>query len=220
MSEDHPNANAPQPQDDSVTEETFFMGGGVVADGQAWNEFVKITHGWWTAIGILLVVLGVLAILAPLVMGTAFVIVLGWLLIFGGIFQLVHAFGVKGAGNVTWQIVLGVIYVIAGIFILLNAMAALVALALVLSIFLLFNGIARIVFALEVKPARGWGWVMASGIAGVLLAILILLNWPGDALWIVGLLVGLDLLFAGASLLGLAGASRNIELPTKTEGTA
>lgn len=133
----------------------------------------------------------------------AVVLVLGWMLIISG---LVQGLGLIGAGQVPhfWlQLVSVVLAVFIGFLFIRNPGEAALTLALLLVVFFMVEGISKIIFALTIRPFPAWGWVLASGVLGVVLSI-ILLNTAAAAVWLLGLLVGIQLISGGASLFHLA----------------
>ena len=173
--------------------------------------------GWLLALGIGLIVLGLLDIAVPMIATLAIGIFLGWLLLIGGVAQILHAFSARGWQGFALHLLGGVVYLLAGGWMILNPLQGALALTLMLAAFLLIQGIFQIVLALRIRPARGWGWPLASGLVTVLLAVLIYAGWPGSALWVIGLLVGIHLLMSGLSLTMLALAARGVghELPAR-----
>jgi uncharacterized membrane protein HdeD (DUF308 family) len=170
---------------------------------------------WLLALGIGLIVLGLLDIALPVVATLAIGIFVGWLLLIGGVAQIVHAFSARAWAGFTLHLLGGVLYLLVGGWMILNPLLGALALTLLLGAFLLIQGIFQISLALRIRPARGWGWPLASGVVTVLLAVLIYAGWPGSALWLIGLLVGLHLLMSGVSLTMLALAARRGTLPAQ-----
>jgi uncharacterized membrane protein HdeD (DUF308 family) len=164
--------------------------------------------GWLLGLGILLSVLGLLLIAAPALGTLAVDLLVGWFLIIGGIAQLIHAFMEKAWRGFLLEPASGVLYLIVGLLLVFYPMAGAQALTLFLAAFLLIEGIVRIAMALRLRPAHGWGWLLFGGIVTVILALLIWMQWPASALWVIGLLVGINLLFTGWSLTMMAIAMR------------
>lgn len=178
-------------------------------------EALSRNWGWLLALGILMVVLGIFAIGAPAVATIAVQLVLGWILLIGGIGQGIHAFMVKGWGGFLFQLLSAALYLLVGILLLVNPVEGALALTFVLAVFLIVEGIFKIILGLRVRPHAGWGWLLASGILSLILGILIWSEWPVAGLWVIGLLVGIQLLFTGWSLVMLALAAR-----ARRQGTA
>lgn len=171
-------------------------------------EEVRSKWGWFLALGIAFVIMGVIA-LANLVIATvASIYMVGILMLIGGAAQIVHAFGVKGWGSFFWWLLAGVVYAIAGILAFLNPLLASFAFTLVLAAALVANGILRIIVAMRARPHAGWGWVLFAGIVTALAGLVIAFGWPVNSLWILGLFLAIDLVFQGWSFVALALALR------------
>jgi uncharacterized membrane protein HdeD (DUF308 family) len=164
--------------------------------------------GWLLGLGILLSVLGLLLIAAPALGTLAIDLLVGWFLIIGGVAQLFHAFMEKAWRGFLLELLSGLLYLVVGLLLVFYPMAGAQALTIFLAAFLLVEGIVRIALGLRVRPAQGWGWLLSGGIVTVILALLIWMQWPSSALWVIGLLVGVNLLFTGWTLTMMAIAIR------------
>lgn len=171
-------------------------------------EVLSRNWRWLLALGILMIILGVFAIGAPVVATIAFQVVLGWILVIGGIAQGVHAFMAKGWGGFLFELLSALLYLAVGALLLVNPVEGALALTIVLAAFLIVEGIFKIVMAWRVRGHARWGWLLASGILSLILGALIWAQWPSSALWVIGLLVGVHLLFTGWALIMLALAAR------------
>jgi uncharacterized membrane protein HdeD (DUF308 family) len=167
---------------------------------------VRENKGRFVALGVVLMILGVLAILMPFVAGVLATIVLGWLLLFGGVAAAIHAMADRHWGGSGWAIVSSIVYAIAGLLLIVFPLRGKVALTLVLSAFLVVDGILKIVRALQHRAVAAWGWLMFDGILALILGLMLWASWPSSAMWAIGLHVGIDLFFNGTSMLVL-GAS-------------
>jgi uncharacterized membrane protein HdeD (DUF308 family) len=161
--------------------------------------------------GILIGIIGLIAIFVPYVTGLSITLLLGALLVVGGIFHFIGAFRVQGWGGFLWQLVLGVIAVIAGGAILLNPTFGLVTLTLLVIAYFLVSGVVEIIMGLTLRSERGWFWSVVSGVIGILLAVLLWAGFPSTAAWAVGLLFGINLLVTGASMVAIALSARSVE---------
>ncbi len=175
--------------------------------------------GWLLALGIGLIVLGLLAIALPAVATLAAGIFIGWLLVIGGVAQIADAFSARRWAGFALHLLSGVLYLLVGGLLVFDPLGGALALTLVLAAFLLVQGIFQIGLALRLRPALSWGWLLASGAVTVLLAILIWAGWPSSALWVIGLLVGIHLLMSGSALTMLALAVRR-GMPGEAAGRA
>jgi uncharacterized membrane protein HdeD (DUF308 family) len=171
-------------------------------------ETLSRNWGWLLALGILMIILGAIAIAAPAVATIAVQFMLGWLLVISGIGEGIHAFMAQGWRGFLLELLSAVLYLAVGILLLVNPLQGALALTIVVAVFLVVEGIVKIITALRVRDHDGWGWLLASGIVSVILGVLIWAEWPASGLWVIGLLVGIQLLFTGWALVMLALAAR------------
>jgi len=164
--------------------------------------------------GILLVVLGILALLAPVVASVAATVFFGWILFLSGLLGLISTIRARRAPGVWWSLVSALIGMAAGVLLLGWPVLGALSLTAVLIAFLFAEGIVSIMYALEHRNALSgrWGWMLASGIIDVTLAVLLILGLPGTALWALGLILGINLIFGGWALIFMALHAR----PTST----
>ena len=160
--------------------------------------------------GILMFVCGILAISLPLASSIGIVILLAWLILFAGISHLVFAFHSHSVGGFLWQVLLALIYGAAAIYMLMNPLLGVLSLTLLLAVFLLVEGILELALYFRVRQVRHAGWVLFDGIVTLILGILIWTHWPSSAVWVIGTLVGISLIFSGISRFMLSLAVRNI----------
>jgi uncharacterized membrane protein HdeD (DUF308 family) len=126
---------------------------------------------------------------------------------------LLHvAFAWRGgrAGAVLWEILLGVVYGVIGLYVLANPVAGLASLTRAIAIYLLVEGVLEFVLSFQLRPLPGSGWLLVDGIVTLLLAVMISSTWPSSAAWVVGTLVGISILFSGITRLMLSTAVRRI----------
>lgn len=158
--------------------------------------------GWAIALGILMTILGVIAIAAPVFTSFAAEIVLGWLFIAGSVVQVFYAFRSDRSDWPLWiKLLLSVLYLAVGILLLANPLAGVVSLTLIIGIFFFAEGVFRVAIAFRSKANPRWGWILVNGILMIILGILIWSQWPFNAPWILGLLVGIGLLLNGIGML-------------------
>lgn len=162
-----------------------------------------------TTVGIITIVLGIAAIARPLYATIASTIAFGWLFIIAGIAQIAYAFQSRGAGHLIWKLLLGIFYLIAGIYVISSPLAGAITLTLVLGATIFAQSVLQVIMAFQLRPARGWGWTLFSGILGIILGIFIWSDFPFNAPWIIGLWVGINLLFDGIWVLSLSSAARS-----------
>jgi uncharacterized membrane protein HdeD (DUF308 family) len=164
--------------------------------------------GWLLALAIIMILLGLMAIATPVYATFAVQVLLGWILVIGGIAHGIHAFTARGWGGVVLELLSALLYLAVGALLLVNPVEGALALTIVLAAFLVVEGIFKIVMAWRVRAHPRWGWLLASGILSLVLGALIWAQWPSSGLWVIGLLVGVHLLFTGWALIMLALAAR------------
>ena len=163
----------------------------------------RLPRGWFIGIGIFILILGFVAIVFPAFGTLTATIFIGWLLVFAGILQTLHAFKTQQGGHAFWQVIIGILSLIAGSFLIFEPIEGAYAVTLVLAFYFIFVGITRTSIGYKLRPAHGSGWITTSGIIDIILAILICIFWPSDALWVPGLIVGIDFIFSGWSMIML-----------------
>ena len=159
---------------------------------------------------VLMIVAGILAICSPLAAGLAINVFVGWLLVFSGCFHIVFSWDRRTAGGFTWDLLVGLLYVIIGGYLLLHPVRGLESLTLALAIYLLLEAILEFMMGFTLLPLPGSGWLIFDGVITLILAVMIWRTWPSSSAWVVGLLVGISMLFSGTSRLALSLAARNV----------
>jgi uncharacterized membrane protein HdeD (DUF308 family) len=178
---------------------------------------LRRSWGWYLALGIVLIVLGMIAIGSTFVMTIASVFFFGWLLIIGGVMEVIHAFWHKRWAGFFLDLLTGILYVVAGWMMVTNPAQSALLLTLVIAMFLVFEGVFRIVAALAARYPH-WGWVMFNGVISLILGVMIWRQWPYSGLWVIGLFVGIEMLLNGWSLVMLSLAGRKLPEETSTIG--
>lgn len=157
--------------------------------------------GWAVVGGILMTLLGAVAIVYPAITSVSVVYLLGAVLAVGAVVQLVHAFSVRNWKGFFWHLLIAAVYAIAGVMLLVYPLGGLITLTLVLALYFFISGILKIVLSISARHSTtGWGWMLFSGILALVLGVLIWASWPIGSLWFIGLLVGIDLIVGGFSL--------------------
>jgi uncharacterized membrane protein HdeD (DUF308 family) len=176
---------------------------------------LRRSWGWYLALGIVLIVLGMIAIGSTFVMTIASVFFFGCLLLIGGVMEAIHAFWHKCWAGFFLDLLTGILYVIVGWMMVTNPKASALLLTLVIAMFLVFEGVLRIVTALTARYPH-WGWVLFNGVISLALGVMIWRQWPYSGLWVIGLFVGIEMLLNGWSLVMLSSAGRHLpdEAPT------
>lgn len=169
---------------------------------------MKKTGGWMMFLGVLYLIAGTLCIILPLAAGVAVAWVIGIALLAVGIVQAIGAFQAGSFGAGVGEFLIGLLYVVAGVLVLLHPLAGLTFLTMLITVLLFIHGVLLIASAFQIKPEDGWGWLMFGGVLSIILAIMLFMKFPTTALWLPGVLVGVDLLFSGWTILFTGGAVR------------
>ncbi|MBN2296689.1 MAG: HdeD family acid-resistance protein [Pirellulales bacterium] len=179
------------------------------------GEFQK-SWGWLFALGVCMVGLGIAAIWLPIVATLTIEIIVGWLLIIGGIIHAINAFSAKQWGGSLMNVLAALLYGVVGVLMLGHPIAGELTLTLILAAFFLVEGVFKIIMSLQMRSSMpNWGWMLTSGLIALLLGAMIWVGWPATAAWVIGLLVGIDLIFGGWAMLFIALAVKNTT-PTAT----
>jgi uncharacterized membrane protein HdeD (DUF308 family) len=156
--------------------------------------------------GIILVILGFLAVAVPLIAGLAITIVLGWLFLISGIVGLITTWRTRHGPGFWWSLLSAVLGIVVGVSLLALPGLGLVSLTYVLIAFFIVEGVASIMYALEHRRqlTGRWGWMLTSGVIDLFLAFVIFAGLPGSLAWALGLIVGVNMIFGGASMIAMA----------------
>ncbi len=171
-------------------------------DEKALDKFGPFT----LIIGILLIVLGVVGVVLPGVMSLGTVVFVAWLLLTGGILWVVHTYKHSPTHLMHW--LKPILLLVTGGLMLFYPLSGVAAVGLLLAIYLLLDAYGSFALAQMIRPARGWGWMSFNGLISLLLALLFLIGWPSTSLWLVGLYVGISLIFNGLALAAIGWALR------------
>ncbi|MGT2436388.1 HdeD family acid-resistance protein [Bradyrhizobium betae] len=161
--------------------------------------------------GILLVVLGVAALILPPLASLAIAIFLGWMFLISGIGGLIVTYWARSTPGFWWSLISAALAVLAGGLLLARPMQAVLTLTIVLGAYFLAEGIATIMYALEHRRELSgrWSWLLVSGLVDIAISFMVITGLPSSAEWAIGVLVGINLLFGGSTLIGMALAARN-----------
>jgi uncharacterized membrane protein HdeD (DUF308 family) len=170
---------------------------------------VRRSTGWSIAAGVLLIVAGVFALAAPYIAAFTVAIFIGWAMIFGGVAQAIYAFTHKESGHIILKLLLAVLYIVTGGYILFNPGPGVVAVALLLGWMLLIEAVLLGILAFQLRPKAGWGLWLFDALVTLVLAIFILVNWPGNSFAILAAFVGVSMIFSGISRLIFASTVRS-----------
>jgi uncharacterized membrane protein HdeD (DUF308 family) len=161
--------------------------------------------------GIILIILGMAAILVPPIATLAFELVIGWLFLFSGVVGLITTFWMRNAPGFWWSLLSAVVAIAAGIVLLRWPLSGTLSLTFVLIAFFVIEGIVTIMYAIDHRGQLSgrWGWMLASGVVDLILAGIIFAGLPGTAAWALGLLVGINMVFGGTAMIGMALAAKH-----------
>lgn len=160
--------------------------------------------------GILLVILGLAAMIVPPLASLAVTIFLGWMFLVSGIAGLAITFWARQMPGFWWSLVSAALAIVAGVVLLMRPVQGTLTLTIVVGAYFLAEGVTTIMYALEHRRelSERWGWMLTAGLMDIVVAGFIIAGLPGSALWAIGLLVGTNLMFGGATLIGMALAAR------------
>jgi uncharacterized membrane protein HdeD (DUF308 family) len=166
-------------------------------------------HAHWRLFlteGIILLILGILAIVVPPIATIAVEVLVGWLLLMSGVVGLIATLRMRGAPGFWWSLISAVLGIVAGVVLLRWPLSGALSLTLILTVFLVLEGLVSILYAFEHKRELSgrWGAMLFSGVVDLLLAGIIFSGFPGTAAWAIGLLVGVNLVFGGSALIAMA----------------
>lgn len=169
----------------------------------------KIT-GWYIAAAVLFIILGMFAIIEPGVAGLGVTLLVGWLLLIGAVMHVVAAFKGGGAKQVIFQVLIGILYLIGGIYFLTHTIMGVATLTLLLAGIILAEGVLEAIAYFRLRGEGASGWMLLNAIITLLLGCLIWFHWPSSTVWAIGTLVGVNLLMTGITRLMFGMAARKL----------
>ncbi|MET3659962.1 HdeD family acid-resistance protein [Aquamicrobium ahrensii] len=161
------------------------------------TDEIRGKWGWFVALGVLLLILGGVAFGNLVIATVASVYFVGWLMLFSGVVEIIHAFGVKTWGRFFFWLASGLLYALAGIFAFYNPVLASVVLTFLLAVALVASGALRAWVGYQNWEQKGSGWIVTAGVVTILAGLVIALGWPVNSLQILGLFLAIDLIFQG-----------------------
>ena len=183
-------------------------------------EEIRHQWGWFLALGILLIALGVLAAIAQPLFTLATVVFFGWLLIVSGVAQCIEAFWVRAWRGFFLHLLGGILELIVGVLMVGAPVRAAAVLTLLLAAYLMVGGLFRLIAAFSLNFV-GSGWVAFGGFVSFLLGLMVWSEWPESSVWFIGLCVGVDLMLHGAAWVAMALAARRLpKLPSRIDPSA
>jgi len=168
----------------------------------------KQVSGFSIVLSILLIIFGFLAIMLPIEMSLGVVIVISWLLMISGVVQFVHVFRCTGIGHALWKLAVAVIYFLTGLYLRFNLGVGIATLTLALALFLVAEGLIDIFGYIRTRQSGASGWLLFDGVITLILGVMIWRHWPSGSLWVVGTLVGINMIMTGTTRLMLTLAVR------------
>jgi uncharacterized membrane protein HdeD (DUF308 family) len=169
-------------------------------NGTSIAEGIRRSWGWLLALGIAYVIMGLVIAGSPMAATIAVDILIGFVLIIGGVVSIIGAFFTGDWKRFLLVLLSGILYLVVGVLLLKNPMAGVLTLTLLLAAFLLVEGFFKIIHAFQMKPAPNWVWLLVSGVASVILGVMIWGQFPQSGAFIIGLLVGIYFLINGITM--------------------
>lgn len=161
-------------------------------------------------LAVLMILLGLVAIVKPFAAGIGISLFLAWLIVLGGFAYLIYAFSAENAGSFLWRTLIGVVYVVGGIYLVLHPAIVLASFTIMLAAILIVEGVLQVITFFELRGLPGSGWILFDGIITLILGALIAYPWPGSSLWAVGTLLGVNLVMSGFTRLMYSMAARKL----------
>jgi uncharacterized membrane protein HdeD (DUF308 family) len=160
--------------------------------------------------GVIMIILGVLAVAAPVIATIAIDIYVGWLFLFSGVIGLIALFSSHHIPAFLWSLITAALSIALGILLIWKPVEGALSLTFVLTAFFLVEGVFQIATSLVYRDSLPgtWGWMLASGVSDLLLVAIIVLGWPATGVWVLGLLVGINLFMSGWAIVMMAFAGR------------
>lgn len=170
---------------------------------------LKKHWAWMLSLGIVMVILGVIGLGMTVLFNEIVVMYFGFLLLFGSGVQLMQAFRAEAWKGRVWHVLIALVYIVGGIIAITEPVIAGMTLALLIAWTLIVIGVLRLFMALQMRGANGWLWTLLGGVLSVVLGVMIINEWPQSGLWVIGLFVAIEILFAGWSQIMIALAAKN-----------
>ncbi|MBD8876490.1 MULTISPECIES: HdeD family acid-resistance protein [Roseibium] len=187
------------------------MAGDTQQTAQSVLDKIEDNWIWFLALGIALLIGGMILIAAPHASSVAVTLLIAAVLVVGGALQIYQAFKSKDGNRYLWSLITGIIAVIGGIVIYANPLAGTFALTLVIAAVFIAQGISQLLFAYRLRPNQGWGWIGFAGLMSLLAGLMIWLELPSSAAWALGLVAGISVIFNGWSYIAVALAAKSMK---------
>lgn len=165
---------------------------------------------WFRGMGIGILVIGILAVILPHIATLTVQMLVAVILILSGILHIAHAFTVRKWRDITWELLFAILFLFTGLLFVAYPMSGAFALTVMLGLFFLILGIIQILSAMTWRQRPGWGWMLTGGVLSIILGIIVITGLPGTALWSIGLILGIDLIFSGFTLIMIGNHLKNL----------
>jgi uncharacterized membrane protein HdeD (DUF308 family) len=149
--------------------------------------------------GVLLIIFGMVAIGSPFLAAVAVNILIAWLIVLAGVVHVMLGVRTHGAGSMIWKVLVGLAYLFFGVYLIMHPVLGVASLTLILAVLFLIEGILEIVLFFNLRSLGGSNWLLVDGIVTLLLGVMIYMQWPSSTAWAIGTLVGVSMIFSGAS---------------------
>jgi uncharacterized membrane protein HdeD (DUF308 family) len=174
------------------------------------TDAVRKSLRWSVILSVFLILAGTVSIILPAAASLAATVFFGAILLFSGAVHLVYGWQTRRAAGMIWQLLIGIVYIVAGAYMLWNPVLGTVSLTLALAAYLFAEALLEFILSISLRPGRGWAWVLFDAVVTLVLAVLIWKAWPQGSFWVLGTLVGISILFSGVARLMFALSARKL----------
>ncbi|MBL6986423.1 MAG: HdeD family acid-resistance protein [Methylobacter sp.] len=168
------------------------------------QDYLQIHWRLFLAEGIFFIFLGLCAIVVPQFFTTAIVVFLGWILLFAGMVHVSRSFVFQNMPGFGWWLFMGALQVVVGLLFIIKPVAGALTLTMLMTMFFALEGVAKISVALMMRPLQNWGFILFSGVTALVFALIIWMSWSESAHWLLGLFLGINMVFLGWSLVKIS----------------
>jgi uncharacterized membrane protein HdeD (DUF308 family) len=173
-------------------------------------DTIRSNSGWFLALGIIFIIGGIVAIAAPMISSLLVAAVIGAALAIVGVMQIIQAWQMRTWGGFAWQLIIGIVVLVAGLDIWLDPIEGVITLTLFVALMFIVKGVFQLMLGVRLRPHDGWGWVVGAGVIAIGAGVLILLHWPLSGFFLLGTLAGISLIVSGWSYVMIALAARRL----------
>lgn len=173
-------------------------------------EAMRSNWGWFLALGIIFIIGGVVAIAAPFIATVLVTVFVGASIAIVGVMQIIQAWQMRSWGGFAWQLIIGIVLLVGGLDIWWNPLAGAITLTLFVAVMFMIKGIFQLMLGFRLRPHEGSGWIIAAGVIAIVVGVLIFMQWPFSALYLLGTLAGISLIMSGWSYVMIALAARPV----------